>query len=45
MAISKGIVEMHKGNMWVESVLGEGTSFVFTIPKDAAETKGEDKDR
>jgi PAS domain S-box-containing protein len=32
LAISRGIVQQHGGRMWVESVLGEGTTFRFTIP-------------
>jgi len=32
LAISRGIVQQHGGKMWVESVLGEGTTFRFTIP-------------
>jgi signal transduction histidine kinase len=30
--ISKWIVEAHKGRIWVQSEVGKGTSFVFTLP-------------
>ena len=30
--IVKSIVELHRGKVWVESKLGEGTTFVFTLP-------------
>lgn len=33
LAIAKGIVEMHKGVMTVESRAGEGSNFCFTLPK------------
>lgn len=32
LSIVKGLVEMHKGAIRVESRLGEGTSFIFTLP-------------
>jgi len=33
LSIAKGIIELHHGKMWVESKLGEGTKFNFTLPK------------
>ena len=32
LAIAKRMIEMHGGRLWVESTLGAGADFRFTVP-------------
>ena len=32
LAIAKGMIELHGGKIWVESVEGLGSRFSFTVP-------------
>jgi signal transduction histidine kinase len=36
LALSKRFVELHGGRLWLESELGKGSTFVFTLPAKAA---------
>ena len=33
LAIAKGIIEAHEGHIWVESEIGKGSTFIFTLPQ------------
>jgi len=37
LVISKGIVEQHGGKIWVESAIGEGSTFSFSLPRKKVE--------
>jgi signal transduction histidine kinase len=40
LSICKKIVEQHKGKIWIESRLGEGTTVFFLLPESPLETEG-----
>ena len=39
LTIAKKIVELYNGKIWVESKIGEGSTFYFTLPKQKIEAK------
>jgi len=39
LTIARKLVELHYGTIWVESELGKGSRFFFTLPLDAYRTK------
>ncbi|BAU13529.1 multi-sensor signal transduction histidine kinase [Leptolyngbya sp. NIES-3755] len=41
LAICQSIVQQHGGNIWAESVLGQGSTFYFTLPNRSEKQHGE----
>jgi len=41
LALSKTLVELHGGRLWVESRVGEGSTFSFSVPLEAASQRAE----
>ncbi|HLO50412.1 MAG TPA: response regulator, partial [Kamptonema sp.] len=41
LAVTKQLVELHKGELWVSSTVGEGSKFTFTLPISQVQVKSD----
>ena len=39
LSVAKSMIEMHGGRIWVESIEGKGSNFIFTLPLDPAQAQ------
>ncbi len=39
MPITKKLIELHGGEIWIESVIGQGSTFFFTMPYQPPKTR------
>jgi PAS domain S-box-containing protein len=44
LTVVKKIVEMYEGRVWLESKVGEGSTFFFTLPKQMKESETKDEE-
>jgi len=43
LALSRRLVELHGGRIWVESALGRGSRFIFTLPIEEQSCNGSER--
>jgi signal transduction histidine kinase len=43
LSIAKGLIELHRGQIWVESEVNRGSKFIFTLPRYPIDQRGRDQ--
>jgi signal transduction histidine kinase len=41
LALARKFVELHGGQMWLQSELGKGSTFTFTLPTAQSHSRGQ----